>query len=789
MPEIETTTEPKSASSLNLMEDLYIGTAEETFYKSSYVPDSYEMPYNADDLYKKTGDYSIYEDMMLDDQVSVCMTLKKDLVLGSGFDIYCDDDEVKKYIDKCLNDDFHTSFNEAICQMLSAYEFGFSLTEPIFEMAEGGAYKLKDLKTRHPNSWLIYQDDQGNITKYVQQTYKRNIDIEPQKMIHLINNERFQNKYGTSDLRAAYNAWFTKRQIIRFLAIFMEKAASPTPVGKYDINAPQAAVDKLFETIKKFQTKTALVIPKEIEVEFLESGNNGEVFRSAINMFNMFIGRALFTPDLIGLTGTETGGGSYSLGKEQIKLFFLHIQRRREQVEKLINQRIIKPLTLSKFGQVEHMPVFKFKALDNSQAVENAKTWLEAVKGRTYKPSVEEINYFRDLLNFPSESEIEFYGNAPQFGQTNNENTEGNLKEEEPPKEEEKEETSKEQVQDNKENYALKTPPGDYYKKVDFKAIKTKFSDYDKSVMIESEPVIKKILKDLFDQIQKKKIIQSQDISKTQNLNLKYLKELKQVLKYSFIQLYKDSQKIAQSELFKGNFKTPIPADEFLEAIDAETFAYIGDWEYSILKTSRVRLTQAIKDGESLSSTLEDLETVLNDMSETSIERYSRTKHTEVFNNARLNYFDESGVVAAYQFSAILDDRTSEICAGLDGKIFEAGNAPVPPMHFNCRSVLIPITKYEEFEVDTKSNTGQNIDKFIDQNLGTGFSKYKKNIKTEPALQKNPTDPGVDFKIVINGNVQETIYSFENKPFYKTITTHDANNNVLSLKNERIEEN
>ena len=78
--------------------------------------------------------------------------------------------------------------------------------------------------------------------------------------------------------------------------------------------------------------------------------------------------------------------------------------------------------------------------------------------------------------------------------------------------------------------------------------------------------------------------------------------------------------------------------------------------------------------------------------------------------------------MAAYQYSAILDDRTSAICEGLHGKIFKAGSEPIPPMHFNCRSLLIPITKYEDFKVS--ENVGsQPIGSFIEENKGEGFAK------------------------------------------------------------------
>lgn len=223
-----------------------------------------------------------------------------------------------------------------------------------------------------------------------------------------------------------------------------------------------------------------------------------------------------------------------------------------------------------------------------------------------------------------------------------------------------------------------------------------------------------------------------------------------------------------------------------MEFVDQETFQYIGDWEYMIDKQTRVALVQAIKDGTPLSTALNDLESQLEDMSDISIERYSRTKNTEVMNNARLAYFEDTGVVSAYQFSAILDDRTSDVCAGLDGVIMEGSDVAVPPLHFNCRSLLIPITKYEEYEPDSKANNGQGIDKFIDENIGKGFSRFTSN---EAVKSIDITDPSVTFKKEISddGLTHVTFYSLnEYKNFYKVTEQFDHMGNLISLDRERI---
>jgi SPP1 gp7 family putative phage head morphogenesis protein len=244
----------------------------------------------------------------------------------------------------------------------------------------------------------------------------------------------------------------------------------------------------------------------------------------------------------------------------------------------------------------------------------------------------------------------------------------------------------------------------------------------------------------------------------------------------------------------KSNFAKPLVEDLFIEAIDAEAFAYIGDYEYAILKKTRVELISAIKDGRPLSNVLGILDNDLKQLSEVSLERFARTKHTEVMNNARREYFDSTDVVTGYQYSAILDDRTSEICSGLHGKFFTEADAPTPPMHFNCRSTLIPITKYEKF-TPTESIRGMSPNDFIDENKGEGFAKYSVKEQSEQ-LEKTEirlpeiTDKGVELVVEYSDKQDTTTYSLNKKEFQKTIVTYedDKKEKILSVKHERLDD-
>ena len=135
-----------------------------------------------------------------------------------------------------------------------------------------------------------------------------------------------------------------------------------------------------------------------------------------------------------------------------------------------------------------------------------------------------------------------------------------------------------------------------------------------------------------------------------------------------------------------------------------------------------------------------------------------------------MEYFDATGVVEAYQYSAILDDVTSEICGNLHGLTFPKGESPVPPMHFNCRSVLVPITRFESWSADKTTNSGQNLDKFLEKNVtDKGFAVYSKETK-KPKIG----DPGVSFETRNPSAIVEIItYSKDGMPFQETIIQYE----------------
>lgn len=74
--------------------------------------------------------------------------------------------------------------------------------------------------------------------------------------------------------------------------------------------------------------------------------------------------------------------------------------------------------------------------------------------------------------------------------------------------------------------------------------------------------------------------------------------------------------------------------------------------------------------------------------------RIVRTAMTHTANSSsQIIYEAASDVMSGVRYVAILDNRTSLVCAGLDGKVFPVDKGPRPPQHHNCRSTTAAVIK------------------------------------------------------------------------------------------------
>lgn len=675
----------------------------ESLYKSPYFPESYDFPYNPDPLCSGNN-YDIYDEMRDDDQVKVAINIKKDLVVNSGWVIECEDKNIVEEVTNGLKDmeangRLDMAFEDILRGIISSgYEFGFVLSEPVWRL-EGSKYQYDTLKVRPPHTFRFNLDDFGNVSTIVQSTARGDLSFQPEKFIHYAYQSDFGNPYGRSDLRAAYGAWKAKKFINKFLAIYLERYAGPTVVGKFPSGWDSDQVSRLHTILQTIQNKTVLAIPDDVMVEFVQANRDASaVYIQALNYYNMMIGRSILIPDLAGVTGEKTSGGSYSLGSEQFRMFMATIEKDRQALSRKITLRLVRPLVRANYGDIPCE--FKFLPYTSDSNTEFLKIWSDAVKGNVFKPNDEEVNHLRKQLKFPE-------GNVDRpdpiqvnpFPETNNDL-------EPKPKKARPMEAKSSKDFKYRRDFTL------YERKVDFSKVQETLERSSESAIPELTRILERIARDLFQQAKDKKILDKFRPEKIADLKTKYRKELNDALRGHFVSLFRKGVENAKAELRlqeKKFVENDILPEEFENIIRAEAFKLTGDMSEDVRKRVSNKMFEGVKNGLPASEVGESIFSDLKKYTDNQLKTIVHTKTTEVFNAARKTFFDSdpiaSRLITGYQYSAIIDETTTEVCRYLDQKVFDKEDADyiariTPPLHWNCRSLLVPVTSFEDPEFD-----------------------------------------------------------------------------------------
>ncbi|WP_202742130.1 minor capsid protein [Acinetobacter calcoaceticus] len=134
--------------------------------------------------------------------------------------------------------------------------------------------------------------------------------------------------------------------------------------------------------------------------------------------------------------------------------------------------------------------------------------------------------------------------------------------------------------------------------------------------------------------------------------------------------------------------------------------ALVDELLFKIAESARLKVEYAIRDGISSGKTNQEIvqrirgtkrlnyEDSILTSTKSDIDRTVRTVRSHVANQAYLDSFNRIGFEYV-KLVATLDGRTSKLCASLDGSVWEINDPAkrVPPLHPNCRSILVPVEK------------------------------------------------------------------------------------------------
>lgn len=371
-----------------------------------------------DDLLTRRG-WSVYREMMADDQIKASIWYKKVLLCARPFDFKpASEDQVDQDAAEFLQKNFEAiNFKRVLWEMLSAFTFGFSAGEILWEIKPSTTkvkkgdllLHIKDVKYRDPEWLYIHVDKHGNIIEFVQKPPMQidgqgDITIPPEKVLHYAYQKEFSNHYGVSDLRAVYRAWWSKKYITQFWNVFLERFGAPLMKMTY----PHGASDQLKATLKTIMSnlsaKTDILVPEGVAIELIEATRGGQAkYDDALTYYDVRIATGILIPALLGM-GVDTKRGSDSQSRLHLRTLMKVVQYLGCELAQEIQEKIVRPIVEANFN-TDKIPEFKFQDYGEFEAFEITDAIKELFNAGILDMDQEDINFARSVLGLPIRGE------------------------------------------------------------------------------------------------------------------------------------------------------------------------------------------------------------------------------------------------------------------------------------------------------------------------------------------------------------------------------------------------
>jgi SPP1 gp7 family putative phage head morphogenesis protein len=718
--------------------------AEPTFFNDTATTEIYTgniitEPFNPDDLIGNKG-FGIYKKMMRDDQVKAVVNFKRAASLSRKwfFDIAEDNkehEEQAEFYEFALNN-INGNFSDVLWGVLSALPNGYSISEIVWggiEFDSKAMWGINAIKLRPFDTIEFTIDKHGNILKIEQNINGERIEIPMDKVIHFTHQPDIDEIYGESDLRACYRNYWSKDILIKFWNIFLERHSNGFMVATPTRTLSPTETDRLKNLMLNASARNSAILPADTNFQLIPPQNT-DAFQQALVFHDKSIAKAILVPNLLGLS--EQGDtGSFAQSKTQFDAFMMIINAQiLKRLEDVVNERIIRPLAFWNFA-TEDFPRFKFAELSDAQLNELMKTWGDMVQRGAVTKSETDEAWVRNVMGAPEKAEEE---EAPPVPPTPPNQPEGEEAPETPPAEDENMPTESEMseiIKDNsfflesrdedaREEIAAWLQDRPWMQRVDFQEIEDGFNvaedkltdavnDTLGRVHLSFEKQIKQITKgeSSFANVTPA-LISTVRVQKThkQELNRKSKKGLKVV--------FDAGTKSAKDELpakFQSADRQGLQVTQAERYLANRSFQFAGNYSADLDKAVQNVLSNAIKENSTLEEVIDALNTdaTITDKlprvdkngvplnRPVQLERIARTSITDAFNQSRQSFFgdpDLKGFVQAYEYAAVLDNRTSDICSNNNGKVRVNWAERTPPLHFNCRSILVPVTAVDDWD-------------------------------------------------------------------------------------------
>jgi len=749
---------PSAPDKLGAEDSAPIPIKEEAWGTSLLYSGDQFPQYNPDDLVGRKG-LGIYRKMMIDEQCKSVVRFRRNATTGRKFKFIAPETDKLSGEEKQLRVDLFTDivrqmpgvFKSKLDGIMSGMQNGFSLTEKVFHQIQFDNktwYGISTLRTKPAESFEFYTDQYGNLIRLRQHTDGAEQDLEINDFIHFVQNPDVHEYYGQSELREAYRAYYSKDITARFHNMWIERMAGgftwAAPVKGKVLNPKSEEYTTLKSALNSIRNNTSLILPSGIELN-IEHPSDTQAFERAISMHDKAIAKSLLVPNLLGLS--EQGStGSFAQSRTQLEAFLWDLDSEARYLEETLNEQLFKHLGDINFGDKLY-PKFVFNKLSFDQIKSIVEMWQGLVGANVVHNTLSDENYIRNLMELRELTEDEMEGiEVKKKEALNNARPNDNKNERSTPTGDKRPGTNG-GVADGSGDKLEKEKKTSFAKHLKSSIRRIDFSSIDRSseVIASNNTVslteaVTKTVDDLITEYVTPFNFADPNMKEVGKVKVNTTN--KRTIKTTMNTVLKDGWKLGQLhadlEIKKGlgdkrhllsKISFASIEDLAVKYFNTKSFTITGDItdkSVSIVRQEIMNGIQYTKTRDEVTQSIYDRfvkdgmippgevpEQFINELlagvsPAHRIETIVRTNSFEAINEGRIAYFEDpalDGFVEAYEYSAILDGRTTTICRSLgdpDAPQVHATNDPVwdeikPPNHFNCRALLVAIIQGDEW--------------------------------------------------------------------------------------------
>lgn len=627
--------------------------------------------------------------------------------------------ERRAYVFEAVLEEMDGSFLDALNGVMSAMQTGFSMTEKVLTNIEVDGKTwigVQRLRLKPFSSFYPHVDEYGNLLRWEQQWAGKTQTIDPAKFIHHVQNPDVDAHYGQSELRECYRAWFSKDIAIRFWNIHLERHASgffiiePDKDAAVNIKVGTPEYNAIVAVLNNLSVKSGILLPNGVKGR-LEKPNDTDAFEKAIASHDKAIAKALLVPNLLGIT--EQGNvGSYSQSQTQLEAFLWTLDAEASRLEETINEQLFRGLGDLNFGTGPY-PRFCFEPISDALKLQIIKAWSELVSKGAVEASDTDEAHIRELLDFPEKGKPNKKPIAPNPFAPNpddpNADTDAPPGAGQKPGADDRTIVGQGQMRSGR---VSKQAMSRAIRRVDFAVIERRATSIEERSITRLDEVLRAGVAAIRTAVRTQDIKANPEAVADIALPASAKRKLNEYMRAGLTEAWQLGREQALREIrrakgeeFAKRFDRGPLAETFEQFLESRAASFAADMTENTRKKIATILYNGIKGDWTVDEMVSRIDALIDSESIPQLASAVRTLTFEGINEARYDFFTQpvlDNYVQALEFSAIIDGKTTDVCRSMDGHIhaIDSGiwSTYTPPLHFNCRSLLIPVTQDDTWQ-------------------------------------------------------------------------------------------